>query len=422
MPRLRRRYRLDNGSWSDHNDLDDLYPPDAEHVTKADKERAFRSAIGAALIVWGTGFIFHRAVGLDPNTFWLGLGAGALASWGQVRRYGWFVAGALMTAIGVGDFFDMFLNGAYESSLSCLLIAAGFLAIYARYPHRSTWAAVPGVIFAVIAAAIFGAGLIGTVAGALGGLLLPGLVVATGVLLLNRNRLPQPIGKIGVIACVVAFAVVGMSSLGRSNPKVFIREVVANGESESWVPGDKLPATDGRTVMLQLESSADVNIEPGERFAIARSDSDNRYTVTASADQPILLVEDKDERGDDDYDVTVPRGTNLVVMVTSGGINAETDGGSVKLVSTSGDIDLKVLGHGTDPTQALYSVTATRGSVDVESDVPLTLDITCTRGDLNVPGEDPDGCRHSTEGTAPRLRVVTTSGDISVDAPEAKAA
>jgi hypothetical protein len=151
---------------------------------------------------------------VDLDTGFLGLGLGALAGWTQLRRYGWFVAGALLTALGLGEVAGVVVSGAFGAMVSALLVAAGFGAIYVRYPHRSRWALVPAAIFAFFGAVALLFGGLGLVPRLLGSFFLPIVLVGAGGLLLFRHSLPPRALKVGlaVLGGMVLVAAVSSAS------------------------------------------------------------------------------------------------------------------------------------------------------------------------------------------------------------------
>src|SRR3954469_17721711 len=196
-------------------DEHDLYPPDADdrEVTKETKQHRFRVAAGATLLVWGTSLLVQRTVGVNFDTFMLGLGVGALAGWSQLRRYGWFVAGAIGVGLGMSEVTGSLIHGALGSGISSLFVAAGFAAVYVRYPRRSMWALIPAGIMALVGVAAFGVGLLGLIPRVFGHFLLPLLLVCGGALLLFRHSLPSRTVKIGLGAIVATFVLVGANSV-----------------------------------------------------------------------------------------------------------------------------------------------------------------------------------------------------------------
>src|SRR5687767_8514580 len=126
------------------SDLDeqDLYPPDAEdtELTAEAKSHRMRAAVGATLLTWGMSLVIEISLGIDLDTFLVGIGIGALAGWSQLRRYNWFAVGAIAAGLGAAEVSGAVIGGAFGSAVASLLVAAGFAAIYVRYPRRSMWA------------------------------------------------------------------------------------------------------------------------------------------------------------------------------------------------------------------------------------------------------------------------------------------
>src|SRR5688500_13967804 len=232
-------------------DEQDLYPPDADdtELTAEAKNHRMRAAVGATLLTWGMSLIIQRALGVDLDTFVLGLGIGALAGWSQLRRYNWFVVGSIAAGLGAAEVTGAIVGGAFGSAVGSLLVAAGFAAIYVRYPRRSMWALVPAAIMALIAAGAFGVGLIGLLPAVLGKFLLPLLLVSGGGLLLFRHSLPPKTVKVGLAALAVTFVLVGANAVPEidQNPQIHLPNGFQGPEGRT----QGLMSLEGRTLVLE---------------------------------------------------------------------------------------------------------------------------------------------------------------------------
>jgi hypothetical protein len=339
---------------------DDLYPPDADPSfdTYDARQARKRAAIGTALVVWGTGLLLQRSLGVHFETFWLALGLGAFAGWSQLRRYGWFVAGAVLTAMGLGDVAGIVLSGAFASMVSSLLIAGGFTAVYVRYPHRSRWALVPAALFALVAVASLGVGLIGLVPRLFGSLLLPAVLIGAGGLLLFRQSLPPRTVRIGLVSLAVLFVLVGASNAG------------ALGHPD-WGRHSTVSAlVDGRTVELD-SGSGDVRVVEVTGTERASVSGPRRSVGLVNSSPHLLLF----SVGSDDAVLRVPRGTSVRVHAGSGDVSVKTsEDVRWSLVTDSGDVTVD--GHDHGPTGSGGSsgteLSVQTGSGDIDLDTPAS--------------------------------------------------
>lgn len=197
-------------------DEPELYPPDVEHVTPEAREQRIQAIVGTTLVVLGLGFILERLVRLDGNDnldfYVLAVGLGLLAGWARVPRYPMYVFGALLTGYGSRSFFESLVDVRFETAIGSLLAAAGFFAIYVRYPRRSWWAIVGAGLFVVGAVLDFGIGIIGWVSASVD--LMPLALVSGGTLLLLRDRLPSWFVKTGLVFAGVVFLLAATTNIG----------------------------------------------------------------------------------------------------------------------------------------------------------------------------------------------------------------
>ncbi|HEX2849638.1 MAG TPA: hypothetical protein VHN98_03760 [Acidimicrobiales bacterium] len=187
------------------DDTDGLYPPDAGHPTPEDRSRRMRTAVGTGLVVAGLALLIERALGLSLHFGPFAVGAGLLAGWLQVRRYGWFVGGAVVTGFGAGALVHSVMTGVPATMLSSFGAALGFLAVFVRYPHRSTWALIAAAFFGIVGATAGGVALLGLLPHVAANILLPVVVIGAGALLLLRGRLPSQVVRVGVVVLAILF-------------------------------------------------------------------------------------------------------------------------------------------------------------------------------------------------------------------------
>lgn len=401
-------------------DLDEqeLYPPDAEDVGPEAREHRKRVAVGTALVVWGAGLLVERALGVDLETFWLGLGLAAIAGWTQVRQYNWFVAGSIMTGVGVGSLLSSPLDNGFGASIANLCIGAGFAAIYVRYPRRANWAIAVAGVFALIAVGAFGIGLIGMVPASLGRLLLPLLLIGGGVLLLLRHSLPTKTVKAGLAALVISFVVVGPASV----PDID-RDPISIDPGPT-VPVQPLVIAPGQTLVMDGGGSGDIEFVVGEVPSIAVRG--RRDTVLVRPEGDRVIVGRSGMFGNDssiDYVVTLPEGVAIDVVRGSGSVTGTLRGVRGDIRTSSGDVDLEVVDGGDEgpADDGPLDIVTGSGSVRIESPMLLDLDLG-SEGDVVVNRQNTNGRYRSPAGTVGvEVEVDTGSGDIEIDMPQAAA-
>ena len=420
------------------SDLDeqDLYPPDAEdtELTAEAKNHRLRAAVGATLLTWGMSLVIELTLGLDLDTFVLGIGIGALAGWSQLRRYNWFAVGSIATGLGAAEVTGAVIGGAFGSTVASLLVAAGFAAIYVRYPRRSMWALVPAAIMALIAAGAFGVGLIGLLPAMLGRFLLPLLLVSGGALLLFRHSLPPKTVKVGLAALAVTFVLVGTTSVPEIDPAVDLH--LADGRGDPNEETMSLPALEGRTLVF-VGDSGDVSFEPSEDGVAEVVTQQGRFGPTRS----VVDIDDRDDdrvvvtsqgRGgpgpgghETDLVVRLPEGVDVEVERRSGSIGGTIIGGKSTLVTESGAIRVRIEEGGDEgfDDDGPHELRSESGAVRVESEVPLVLDVMTDTGAIRV-GEqniDDDDYESPPGARGIEVEVDTCSGAIRIEGPSIEA-
>jgi hypothetical protein len=404
-------------------DEPDLYPADAEEheVTPEAKQHRMRAAVGTTLLVWGTSLLTQRALGIDIDTFVLGLGLGALAGWSQLRRYGWFVAGAIATGLGMAEVAGAIFNGAFGASISMFMIAAGFAAIYVRYPRRSMWALVPAGIQALVGVAAFGVGLIGLLPSVLGKFMLPLLLVGGGALLLFRHSLPPKTVKIGLAAVAAMFVLVGTTSVPGDSDHEF--NINVGGPPDRSVVTQPMPLGAGDTLVLGGGGSGDIEFRVGEAPTIQiNGDEHGPGVALVRREGTRVLVGKEGFFGSDqgvDYVVTVPAGVKIDVDRGSGSVSGHLAGVEGNIRTESGDVDLELEDGGAEgfADDGPLDIETDSGSVTIDSELVLNLDLGGD-GDVVVNRENVNGRFRSAAGTnGLELEVDTESGDIEIDMP-----
>lgn len=403
----------------------DLYPPDAEdhEVTPEAKQHRMRAAVGGALLVWGMSLLVQRALRVNLDTFMLGIGAGALAGWSQVRRYSWFVVGAICAGIGAGDASEAFFGGAFSATVSSLLIAAGFAAIYVRYPRRSMWALVPAGIMALIAAAAFGVGLIGLLPAVLGRFLLPLLLVGGGALLLFRHSLPPKTVKIGLAAVAATFVLVGANTVPDVDhsgfqfhgPPILSSLPPPTSQDFDIQPGQTLVMDGGGAGDVELATSPD-----GLGHIALRNGSRPAGSIGVENDGVHVVVAERDA---EDYVVSLPPGVEVDIERGEGSVTGELAGVGGQIRTADGDVELHLTLGGSETFLAdgLLDIDSTSGDVHIDADVALDLRVR-SDGDVTVNGTGQDrGFRSSADAVGVVVHVTSDDGDVDVTMPATNA-
>jgi hypothetical protein len=410
------------------SDLDehDLYPPDAEdaELTADAKSHRMRAAVGATLLTWGMSLIIQRALRVDVDTFVLGLGIGALAGWSQVRRYHWFVVGSVAAGLGMAEVMGAVLGGAFGSAVASLLVAAGFAAIYVRYPRRSMWALVPAAIMALIAAGSFGVGLIGLLPAVLGKFLLPLLLVSGGGLLLFRHSLPPKTVKIGLASLAGMFVLIGANSVPDidHDPQLeFGPNPLAGGPPALSQPLD-LQA--GDTLVMRNDGSGNIEFRTGPaRIEVEGDEPPGIVNVEPESGGRVVVGTSRMFGSDEgvDYIVTLPEGVEVDIERGSGDISGTLRNVSGHITTGSGDVELQVVEGGSEGVadDGPLDIDTRSGDVMIESDAALDLSLR-SEADVYVNSENTKGRYHSPAGVVGiDLSVRSDSGDIEVEMPGA---
>ena len=398
------------------SDLDEqgLYPPDVEELTPAVREHRNRVAVGTALVVWGLALLVQRALGVDLDTFWLGLGLAGLAGWTQAPRYSWFVAGSVMTGLGAGELLSSVFDNAFGAALSLLLIGVGFTAVYVRYPRRSSWALPVAAVFALLAVGSFGIALIGLVPAALGRFLLPLLLIGGGGLLLMRHSLPPKAVKAGLAALAVSFVLVGATSVPG------IDSAAPDVERRTAAPGPPrpLPLEPGDKLVMVSEGSGDILLRTGDPAVVEVGGRRRGGGIAIRRRPDGVSVGPDRHRGDGDsvdYVVTLPPDIEVEIQRGSGSVRGDVHDVRGAIRTDSGDIELRIL-SGRDEELDLASA---RGAVKVVSEVELDVVAVSDAGTVELNGRRRESRQVEVDasGDVLDLEVRTGEGDIELDLP-----
>jgi len=390
-------------------DETDLYPPDAtrQEATPAARKARNRAAMGTALVVWGTGWVVSRVVHTELDTGTLGLGIGALAGWLQLRRYGWFAAGAILAGIGAGSLASTITGGMLGTALYALSAAGGFAAVYVRYPTRARWALVPAGVIGALGVAAFGLGALGMIPHLVGGVSMPTLLIAGGGLLVFRHRLPRPAVRVGlaIVAIMLILAIARADDRPRnlqSPPRLRSADTTT------------LPALDGRTLVVR-GSSASLHLDLAGS-ASGRITGQGRRAdaiVHQSSEEVTVDLGDARGKGDAEYSLSIPRDAKVDITLASGAIDGALFAREATITTATGDIDVNM--PSTESTGP-FTLRSGTGDVHVVSSQALAVDVDSGTGDVEVDGSRRDD-PFVREGPGPKLLVRTGVGDITVDTP-----
>jgi hypothetical protein len=398
----------------------DLYPPDVDVVTKDMKQARDRAAIGTFLVTLGTGLMLERALDNELDFFWLAIGLALIAAWTQAPRFLAFAIGAGITGSAVGGFFESLVSTPFESTISFLCAAAGFFAIYARYPYRAKWALIPAGVLAALAVASTGVELIGFIPAALTSMMLPLLLIAGGALLLFRNSVPKRVVKVGLVVIAIAFLGSAASTIDKwESNDPFDFEFHGLGVHEYTEP---LPDLDGRQLIVETESgsvelvtTADISNGvatarsrlggPRGRLDIDEGDDTVRVSLRGNDGRPFRSNGDATAS----WVLAIPADTFVRVSSEHGLVKGVINGGAVDVNTTNGAVQL-VVGEMTDKVD----VTSVNGGVQINGLATLGLDLHSENGLVLVDGiRDEDGDFEQTND-GPDVTVSTTNGAITV--------
>ena len=420
----------------------DLYPPDVEHVTPEAHNQRVRAVFGVTLVGVGSGLFLERALHHDLDYFWLALGIGLLVGWAQVPRFPMFVAGSIMTGFGAAAFVDSALPIPFDTTLSALCGAAGFFAVWVRYPNRARWALVPAAGFAFFGVAAFGVNLIGLFPAWLAGLMLPLFLILGGAMLVMRNSLPKRIVRTGLAVAAIGFVGAaatsvpdwsddeidfGPRSFETALPPIGDRTVVIDADAGSIevvhldgepAPPEPIPSrmtADGRTVTtLSDRLRPDIRVEaishgPVSGIAIEEDDNEIRLELIGPRGPFGHL-------GPVDYRLFVPAGTNVEAEIGSGDITARYAGGEMELDTGSGRLRVQVVDAGDSDGE--LDIESGSGSIEIEMANPemtesIALDLATGSGEIVMSGQHRDD-DFEREADGMQVKARTGSGDIRV--------
>src|SRR5688572_23420950 len=139
----------------------DLYPPDIDVVTPEIRRSRNRAMVGTFFVTIGSGLMLERMFNENLDYFLLAVGFALIAGWLQAPRFVMFAVGAITSGFAVGALFESAVSLPFETTISTLCAAAGFFAVYVRYPQAGKWAVIPAAITACVAVLATGVELIG---------------------------------------------------------------------------------------------------------------------------------------------------------------------------------------------------------------------------------------------------------------------
>ena len=428
----------------------ELYPPDSKDNSPEARATRNRSVAGVFLVAWGSGLLASRVLHIHNLDYTgLAIGLAVLAGWNQLRRYVWFVIGAVLTGAGLGGLISSLIGGgAVGSAVGAFGVAAGFAACYVRYPTRSTWALIPAAIFGVIGVGSLGLGIAGLIGAHLAGFLMPGLLISAGLLLVARGSIPRKTRRIALVCTAGAFLLLASSSgFDRNHNPVISRTFATFGPAANTrhtIETLPLPSLEGKTLVI-AGGAGDIEVHNGTvaSATIDRTVHDrSRGLVTEQLARTFTVVESEttvelhQDRSSgvgasesDRYNLIVPVGTDLMVNNGSGTIDASVQGGHVKLHAGSGAIrltgspidveldtgsgDVNLLQTGGEGAGAVRLKT---GSGDITAQVAghPQVDVQTGSGNISIDGAGRDGHAAHADGSPGAVTVTTGSGDVEV--------
>lgn len=355
-----------------------VWPPAPEPPTPS-PPGFLRVAGGLLLIALGLEFLVEHLVGVTFEITPLVIGV-LLLSWWARRGQRWaYVAGAIVTGIGVGAFLDGIVPGPVGGLLSSLATAGGFAVLAVRPPHLR-WAWWPAAIIGVTGVAGFGISLAAALfsAGA-STVVLPASLMVAGAVLLARGSLRPGVRKLVLLSCAAVFV---LAASARASETVTPIGAWFGGATEVF-PLDTLP---GETLRIDA-GRHDLTVESGRQAEL--------HARSVSGIDVARLKEATEVALDRDATVVVPVGVSLIIT-TSGG----------------GDVELRQLVWG---ELSSLSITTERGDVAGTIVGNPTIEVETDSGGVEIDETDyPDGYDGALGEGEPRVRVTTKSGDIDL--------
>lgn len=392
----------------------DLYPPDIEVITPAARDARNRAMIGTFLVTMGIGLMLERTFSNDLDTFWLAVGLSLIVGWTRAPRFLMFAVGSIMTGFGAASFVESMFSIPFDETIANLIIAAGFGAVYVRYPHRARWALVPAGVCVLIAVAAAGIAFIGLIPSAITTLMLPLLLVAGGVLLLTRNALPPRIVRIGLVAIAITFVASVMSTAGDwdgPRPHVGFPGPLSLSEFTTAVPD-----LNGRTLSVETGSGA-IEVITGDSSIVevtarARHLRGPGISVDTRDDDEVKVSVDRD---DVSWVVRAPEGTDLKLVTESGLVKATVDGGDVAIETESGPVIATLRG-----LEGTLDASTDSGPLQLNArSKALTIDADSDSGPVVVDGTPYADHSYENENGGPTVKLDTDSGPIIVNLGDA---
>jgi hypothetical protein len=429
----------------------ELYPPDSTDNSPEARSVRNRSVAGVFLVVWGSGLLASRMFHIHNLDYTgLAIGLAVLAGWNQMRRYIWFVIGAVLTGAGLGGLISNLIGGgAVSSAVGAFGVAAGFAACYVRYPTRSTWALIPAGIFGVIGVGSLGLGIAGLIGAHLAGFLMPGLLISAGLLLVARGSIPRKTRRIALICMAGAFLLLLSSSVDGRDNNALNRHfgplgapgVVSVHETEQ----PELPSLAGKTLIIAA-GAGNITVDTGttasatiERTVTDRRQSlvnlrlQNHFRARQVGDNKVELSQDRvpgvGASEGNEFRITVPSGTDLLLTTGSGTITADVIGGTIRFETNAGDIlvtgsptsttlqtlsgDIS-LDEATAETAGVIDLKTSAGSVTAKLAGHPAADVTTRAGTITIDGDERPGEHVMVEGEnePANVKILTKAGDV----------
>lgn len=339
-------------SW--HDD-DDPVPSRTSSVRSVDRHVHLFPLI---LIGLGASFMLHNIVGHGVSVFPLLIGIFLIMRSGGGDHYPLFVVGVVLTGSGIGNTLGDVISGSAGDALGTLGAACGFAWLaFADPRHRSSWAAIPAAILALIGVGQLGANVSRGLSGS-PGWLLPAAVVVVGVLLLGAHRMPGPLRLAGLV--FVGAAV--LSLLAHSNDGPGRKHLLAPPPVIPTVPSSSidLPDLSGKTLWVETENGS-ITVDVGDRGSAAIGGG--RATYRAEGNRVTLVS----SNGNGSWRIVVPAGTSLHLRTENGAITlAATDDQAIAASSSNGAVVAD--GFGETATGHTFSHPGQGSSVQIETE------------------------------------------------------
>jgi hypothetical protein len=434
--------------------------PDGDTAPLIEPERPRRDGrVVAALILIALGLVFlaGNLLPIGGGLLFLGLGAAFALARFLTGNYGFAVPAGIL--LGFGAFVAQEEAGLLPGDGGgwfFVMLGLGFLAVYLLgLRPRAIWPLFPAAVLLAFGAALLG--LLPTASLAVLawlGLLWPVILIAAGLWLLLRDRLPTAVRT--PLAALVLVLLVALAAVAAAGSAVGAAPAWRPMPIFGWLPGGA-PLSETVSLVEPLPAGGVLRVDNPNGRTVVRAGSSDEVRVTAtvrffpgaSRPEAVLQRVGNDvvletrlpgtgfQRGAIDYEIEAPAGARVEVSSASGDIAISGIAGPVQVTSASGDLRLTdlagpVTARSVSGELRLEAIAgelhANSTSGDIEgTDLRHPREITTISGDIELAAVFADAATiSSTSGdvtlrfdpaSAVTLDVTTVSGDIQPRLP-----